>query len=160
MRLYTDLKKGKGLLEDLEVGALVEEWLWNGLRMIIHDKSLDADVPSAASAPTLIATPRSIPTEPPKEDSKFLKSTFGSPAVPSTGVPSVLAFKVKSSPADASTLAKTVAFAAPLRISTPISSRGIKWASARPVSVTEAPTSSLIAIRNILAEKMDQVCSA
>jgi len=116
-----------------------------------RDNVVGADVPSAASAPTLIETPRSIPTEPPMEDSKFFKSTSGLPTVPSTGVPSILASKVKSSPADASTLAKTVAFAAPFRSVTPISRRGIMWASARPVKVAEAPTLSLIAIRNMSA---------
>jgi hypothetical protein len=98
-----------------------------------------ADVPSAASAPTLIETPRSIETEPPKEDSTFEKS----------GATLALASKVNSSPADASTLAKTVACATPFRISTPISMRGIKWASTRPVNVAEAPTSSLMAIQNL-----------
>jgi hypothetical protein len=106
-------------------------------------------VPSAASAPTLIETPRSIPTEPSKEDSTSEKSMFGSPTVPFTGVTLALASKVNSSTADASTLAKTVDFAAPFRISTPISRRGIKWASTRPVNAAGAPTSTLIAIQNL-----------
>ena len=77
----------------------------------------------------------------------FERSTFGSPAVPSTGVALALASKVNSSPADASRLAKTVASARPFRIFTPRARRGIKWASTRPVSVAEAPTSSLMAIQ-------------
>jgi hypothetical protein len=81
----------------------------------------------------------------------FLKSMFALPTVPLTGVLVALASKVKSSPADASTSANTVAFAAPFRIETPISRRGIKWASARPVKVAEEPTLSLTAIENTLA---------
>ena len=125
-------------------------WSKNGSKRTQSENGyyiVGTSVPNAASAPTLIATPRSIATLPPKEVSKFERSTFGSPTVPSTGVLLALAFNVNSSPADASRLAKTVAFARPFRISTPRSRRGIKWASTRPVNVAEAPTSSLMAIQ-------------
>ena len=111
-----------------------------------------ANVLSSASAPTLTATPRLIPTEPPREDWKFL-STVGLPAVPLTGVPLVVASNVKSRVADVSMSAKTVAFAIPFRTLTPISRRGIRWASAWPVKVAAAPTLSLMAIQNMSAER-------
>lgn len=149
LSLYTDLENREGLLEDFEIGGLVEEWRYKGLSLRINYYIVDADVRSAASAPTLIETPRSIATRPPKEDSMFEKSIFGSPIVPFTGVTLALASKVNSSPADASRLAKTVACARPFRISTPISRRGMMWASTRPVNVAEAPTSSLMAIQSL-----------
>ena len=108
-----------------------------------------ADVRSAASAPTVTATPRFIPTVPPK-------LLWG--AVPSACLPVVLALKLKSSLAVASTSAKTVAFAAPFRIVTPKSMRGTKWAVKLPIKLaSEAPTLTWRAIWNMLAErKMDR----